>query len=158
MATPLSPADALDWVFAQPRTAKIGVVTASGAPLVAPIWVARDGDRVAWRLSLMAPAQVVPMPMAEPQAVPNGEMLVRFSPGRIFVEGAYASGGGGMVGTAGDMLAMVEDDYYPVECSDQAFFLNAGIVFDAYVAVERAASQFDIDPQHQPSSSVCRVW
>ena len=28
-------------------------------------------------------------------------------------------------------LAMVEDDYYPVECSDQAFFLNAGIVFDA---------------------------
>lgn len=34
--------------------------------------VARDGDRVAWRLSLMAPAPVVPMPMpmamAEPQA------------------------------------------------------------------------------------------
>ena len=46
MATPLSPADALDWVFARPRTAKIGVVTASGAPLVAPIWVARDGDRL----------------------------------------------------------------------------------------------------------------
>ena len=35
------------------------------------------------------------------------------------------------IATAGDMLAMVEDDYYPVECSDQAFFLNAGIVFDA---------------------------
>ena len=46
MATTLSPADALDWVFARPRTAKIGVVTASGAPLVAPIWVARDGDRL----------------------------------------------------------------------------------------------------------------
>ncbi len=46
MATPLSPADALDWVFARPRTAKLGVVTASGAPLVAPIWVARDGDRL----------------------------------------------------------------------------------------------------------------
>ncbi len=33
--------------------------------------------------------------------------------------------------TAGDMLAMVEDDYYPVECSDTARFLKAGIEFDA---------------------------
>ena len=46
MATRLNDSDALDWVFAQARTAKIGVVTASGAPLVAPIWVARDGDRL----------------------------------------------------------------------------------------------------------------
>jgi PPOX class probable F420-dependent enzyme len=46
MATSLSPAEALDWVFAQARTAKIGIVTASGAPLVAPIWVARDGDAI----------------------------------------------------------------------------------------------------------------
>jgi PPOX class probable F420-dependent enzyme len=44
MATPLTSAAALDWVFAQPRTAKLGIVLASGAPLVAPIWVARDGD------------------------------------------------------------------------------------------------------------------
>ena len=44
MATTLTPAAALDWVFAQARTAKIGIVTASGAPVVAPIWVARDGD------------------------------------------------------------------------------------------------------------------
>ncbi len=44
MATTLSSAEALDWVFARPRTAKIGIVTASGAPVVAPIWVARDGD------------------------------------------------------------------------------------------------------------------
>lgn len=44
MATTLSSADALDWVFAHARTAKIGIVTASGAPVVAPIWVARDGD------------------------------------------------------------------------------------------------------------------
>lgn len=44
MATTLTPAEALDWAFAQPRTAKIGIVTRSGAPLVAPIWVARDGD------------------------------------------------------------------------------------------------------------------
>lgn len=46
MARPLDTAEALDWVFAKARTAKIGVVTKSGAPLVAPIWVARDGDRL----------------------------------------------------------------------------------------------------------------
>lgn len=33
--------------------------------------------------------------------------------------------------TAGDMLAMVQPDYYPVECSDTARFLDAGIEFDA---------------------------
>ena len=44
MATDLTPSEALAWVFARPRTAKLGVVTKSGAPLVAPIWVARDGD------------------------------------------------------------------------------------------------------------------
>jgi CubicO group peptidase (beta-lactamase class C family) len=49
-----------------------------------------------------------PVPMAEPHAVPNGEMTIRFSPGRIFFEGAYPSGGGGMAGTAGDMLAFFE--------------------------------------------------
>lgn len=41
------------------------------------------------------------------------------------------------IATAGDMLAMVEDDYYPVECSDTAFFLNAGIEFDADEVQER---------------------
>jgi PPOX class probable F420-dependent enzyme len=44
MATPLTPSAALDWAFAHPRTAKLAIVTASGAPLVAPIWVGRDGD------------------------------------------------------------------------------------------------------------------
>ena len=42
----MTDAEALDWVFAKARTAKIGVVSKSGAPLVAPIWVARDGDRL----------------------------------------------------------------------------------------------------------------
>lgn len=46
MAKPLTPAEALDWVFAQPRTAKLATVTATGAPHVAPVWVARDGDRI----------------------------------------------------------------------------------------------------------------
>ena len=46
MAQTLTPSEALDWVFDKPRTAKLGIVTASGAPFVAPIWVARDGDRL----------------------------------------------------------------------------------------------------------------
>ncbi|WP_426572292.1 PPOX class F420-dependent oxidoreductase [Aquihabitans sp. McL0605] len=46
MATHLDPSAALDWAFAEARTAKVAVVTASGAPLVAPVWVARDGDRL----------------------------------------------------------------------------------------------------------------
>lgn len=46
MATSLTPSEALDWIFARARTAKLGIVTASGAPLVAPVWVARDGDRL----------------------------------------------------------------------------------------------------------------
>ncbi|MDR0515261.1 MAG: Ni/Fe hydrogenase subunit alpha [Coriobacteriaceae bacterium] len=33
--------------------------------------------------------------------------------------------------TEGDLLAMVEEAYYPVECSDIACFLDAGISFDA---------------------------
>lgn len=46
MARSLTPAESLDWAFARPRTAKLATVTASGAPHVAPIWVARDGDRI----------------------------------------------------------------------------------------------------------------
>jgi PPOX class probable F420-dependent enzyme len=46
MANTLSDSEALDWAFAQPRTAKLATVTASGAPHVAPVWVARDGDRI----------------------------------------------------------------------------------------------------------------
>ena len=46
MATALTSDEALDWVFARPRTAKLATVTADGAPHVAPVWVARDGDRL----------------------------------------------------------------------------------------------------------------
>ncbi len=35
------------------------------------------------------------------------------------------------IATAGDMLAMVQDDSYPVQASSTARFLNAGIEFDA---------------------------
>lgn len=33
--------------------------------------------------------------------------------------------------TEGDMLAMIEDEYYPIECSDTARFLLADLTFDA---------------------------
>lgn len=46
MGRSLDTSDALDWVFAAPRTAKLATVTAQGAPHVAPVWVARDGDRL----------------------------------------------------------------------------------------------------------------
>jgi PPOX class probable F420-dependent enzyme len=46
MARHLEPTDALAWAFERPRTAKLGIVTASGAPLVAPVWVAFDGERI----------------------------------------------------------------------------------------------------------------
>jgi len=46
MATTLSPAQSLDWIFAAPRTAKLATVTKDGSPHVAPVWVARDGDRL----------------------------------------------------------------------------------------------------------------
>ena len=35
------------------------------------------------------------------------------------------------IATEGDMLAMVMDNYYPIECADTARFLKAGIEFDA---------------------------
>jgi len=46
MATTLTPAEALDWALARPRTAKLATVSADGWPHVAPVWVARDGDRL----------------------------------------------------------------------------------------------------------------
>ena len=46
MATTLEGDEALAWTFMRPRTAKLGVVRSSGAALVAPVWVARDGDQI----------------------------------------------------------------------------------------------------------------
>ncbi|HIW77273.1 MULTISPECIES: Ni/Fe hydrogenase subunit alpha [Gordonibacter] len=47
------------------------------------------------------------------------------------------------IATAGDMLAMVEPDYYPVECSNTARFLEAGIEFDAN-DVEKHLEEYDV--------------
>ena len=38
--------EALDWVFARARTATLATTLADGAPLAAPVWVARDRDRI----------------------------------------------------------------------------------------------------------------
>lgn len=46
MGQQLDTSEALEWIFRAPRTAKVATVTASGAPHVAPVWVARDGDRL----------------------------------------------------------------------------------------------------------------
>ena len=46
MAHQLTRAEALDWIEARPRTAKLATVLADGGPHVAPVWVARDGDRL----------------------------------------------------------------------------------------------------------------
>src|ERR1700742_1099467 len=46
MGPNLSPAEGPDWAAAAPRPAKLATVPASGAPHVAPVWVARDGDRI----------------------------------------------------------------------------------------------------------------
>jgi PPOX class probable F420-dependent enzyme len=46
MGRSLDTAAAMEWVFAAPRTAKLATVSADGAPRVAPVWVARDGDRI----------------------------------------------------------------------------------------------------------------
>lgn len=41
---PLTPQEALAFMLAQPRTAKLATVRADGRPHVAPIWFALDGD------------------------------------------------------------------------------------------------------------------
>ncbi len=46
MAQSLTPEAALDWAFARPRTAKLATTAKDGSPRVAPVWVARDGERI----------------------------------------------------------------------------------------------------------------
>lgn len=46
MATELSWSESLDWAFSEPRTATLATTLADGSPHAAPVWVARDGDRI----------------------------------------------------------------------------------------------------------------
>ncbi len=49
-----------------------------------------------------------PLRMGDEASVPMLDGLVRFAPDRIFDPASYHSGGAGMVGTAGDILAILE--------------------------------------------------
>ena len=53
-------------------------------------------------------ADPAPKPMADPQAIPFGEGELVYSPSRALDERAYPSGGAGMVGTAPDVLRLLE--------------------------------------------------
>lgn len=46
MSQPLDRSTALEWAFSQPRTAKLATTGLDGSPRIAPVWVARDGDRI----------------------------------------------------------------------------------------------------------------
>lgn len=62
------------------------------------------------------------------------ELARKMDEARVFAEAALDLFRGFSIPhieSAGDMLAMVEPDYYPIECSDTARFLDAGIEFDA---------------------------
>ena len=49
-----------------------------------------------------------PAPMADPQVLPFGPMTLEYSPSRAFDSKAYASAGAGMIGSAPDVLRLLE--------------------------------------------------
>jgi CubicO group peptidase (beta-lactamase class C family) len=55
-----------------------------------------------------ADAMPRPVPLADPQDVPNHDGLIRFSPSRIFNPDSFPSAGAGMAGTASDFLCFLE--------------------------------------------------
>jgi CubicO group peptidase (beta-lactamase class C family) len=72
----------------------------------------RDTDFVVKDLARLAVPYVdgVPRPnrMMDPHDVSSGQEVLRFSPSRILNDASYQSGGGGMAGTAADLLAILE--------------------------------------------------
>ena len=73
--------------------------------LAATGFVARDPARLA---TPYVNAQPAPTRMTDNQDVSLGETAVRFAPSRATDPTAFPSGGAGMVGTAGDVLAFLE--------------------------------------------------
>lgn len=53
-------------------------------------------------------AEPAPKPMADPQAIPFGDSELVYSPSRALDQTAFPSGGAGMVGTAPDVLKLLE--------------------------------------------------
>ena len=69
-------------------------------------FVAVDGERVAVPYVNASPA---PRAMDEPERVPGPyDVVYCFSPARIFNRHAFQGGGGGMAGTAGDVIRLLE--------------------------------------------------
>jgi CubicO group peptidase (beta-lactamase class C family) len=68
-------------------------------------FVAKDPARLA---TPYANAQPTPARMTDNQDVPIGPTFVRFAPSRALSAEAFPSGGAGMVGTAGDVLTLLE--------------------------------------------------
>lgn len=68
-------------------------------------FVAKDPTRLA---TPYANASPTPVPMTDNQDVPIGPTSVRFAPSRALRAEEFPSGGAGMVGTAGDVLALLE--------------------------------------------------
>jgi CubicO group peptidase (beta-lactamase class C family) len=64
-----------------------------------------DGSRLA---TAYADGRPEPQAITDDMEVPLWEQAVRFAPSRIFDPQAYPSGGAGMAGTAGDILAFLE--------------------------------------------------
>jgi CubicO group peptidase (beta-lactamase class C family) len=68
-------------------------------------FVAKDPARLA---TPYANAQPAPTRMTDNQDVPIGPTFVRFAPSRALRDEEFPSGGAGMVGTAGDVLTLLE--------------------------------------------------
>jgi CubicO group peptidase (beta-lactamase class C family) len=87
----------LPQVVAETVTAPLGLTDAG--------FVARDPARLA---TPYVNAQPEPARMTDNQDVPLGPTAVRFAPSRATDKTAFPSGGAGMVGTAGDVLTLLE--------------------------------------------------
>ncbi|QRK13785.1 beta-lactamase family protein [Archangium violaceum] len=95
------------------------VARAGGAPLpkvverlvTRPLGLRDTGFTVKDRKRLATPyadGKPEPVRMGELHVVPWGASSMRFVPGRVFNARSFPSGGGGMVGTAGDFLKFLE--------------------------------------------------
>jgi len=87
----------LPQVVAETVTGPLGLTDAD--------FVARDPARLA---TPYVNAQPAPTRMTDNQDVSLGASAVRFAPSRAMDKTAFPSGGAGMVGTAGDVLALLE--------------------------------------------------
>ncbi|NPD17036.1 beta-lactamase family protein [Xinfangfangia sp. D13-10-4-6] len=121
-SVPLSYAPGTGWGYSLATDVLGGVIAAiTGLPLESAVqqlvtdplgmadtgFTCRDPQRIATAYVTDTPA---PHPLAEGEVVApfEGTIGIRYSPARIFDPAAFPSGGGGMAGTAGDLLRLLE--------------------------------------------------